>query len=71
MSADIIHLCDREEVAELEKLWLDFLMKRDVSLARPTIQTAVEAGKAYGNLLTALAHADDLSTAALMHRNPR
>lgn len=70
MSADIIHLCDREEVADLEKLWLDFLMKRDVSLARPTIATAVAAGRAYGELLTALAHADELSLVAMQQRYP-
>lgn len=75
MSAEIIYLYDNAdieaEVADLEALWKDFLKKRDVSLAKPTVANCVMAGRAYGNLLAALAHADDASVEILQTRGPR
>lgn len=68
MSAEVVAIYDTETADELERLWHAFLSSKKAAFDAPTIDSAISAGKAFGALLQALAHADDQSLAAVQHR---
>lgn len=69
MTAKIIPLFHDDETDELERLWLDFLDKRERCLVvNGSISLTVEAGKAFGELMQALGEAHERSRNSLITR---
>jgi hypothetical protein len=73
MSAEIIPLFDDPvDTDELDRLWEDFLDKREKCLVVDGhIQLFIEAGTAFGALMRALGQADKQSKRALAERAKR